>query len=100
MPVTVGDYMRITRPTEGQTLSSQTLTVTGLCGSSKTVTVSISSRTTQGNSLMQVLDAVPTLSGSMTYGWASPGFPMGSIGNYVAYATNGTSADTKDFTIG
>jgi hypothetical protein len=98
VPVTVGDYLSITHPTQNQTFGSQTLVVSGLCGSTNTVTVSISSRTTPSNSVMLISMAVPTLSGAFTH-WATPGFPMGSQGNYVASATNGTGADQKDFSI-
>jgi hypothetical protein len=92
---TVGDFMRITYPTAGETVTANSTTsramvaVRGECGTSKTVTVSMSS---QGGGLLGVSTAVPNAGA-----WTSQGFSLTSGQNCTAYATNGDISDSASF---
>jgi hypothetical protein len=97
MPV-VKDSLFITRPTQGQTFTAgptsiATVAVTGNCGSTKSVSVTVTN-STGVTSVSETKTAQPT-GGS----WTAAGFTLPSRQNYTANATNGDASDSKDFSV-
>jgi hypothetical protein len=98
MPV-IRDSLFIRYPGQGQTIHANSLSVamvavSGDCGTSKTVTVSMTASGPGTATTTVVSKAVPT--GTT---WMTAGFSLESGQNCTAYATNGDVSDTKSFRV-
>jgi hypothetical protein len=106
MPVTVGDFLAIDAPAQGQTftrsgsLAHAMVGVMGRCYTSNTVSATIAGPNNNSSvtATTQTASSPPPVQGSHGYTWTAGSFALYSPGSYTVSATNGPS-DSKTITV-